>query len=162
MFLKENVHWGEKVKEYENRAISKSIKESDSILIIRTLKTSSPNYQKNKQEAVNEGAPEIVLGGKNPNAGKISTIHTVKVLEVIKGSHKVGEELIINILEPEYRSGGGQRCWEPAGSVVNVQPMDETFKYLVYLNGHNVLRQNMFIEWHENIKAEEELALLKK
>lgn len=164
MLLKENIHWGEKVKEFEDRAISKSIEDSDSILIVRALDWSLPAAQKKNSPKIDE-APEIILGGRNPNAGKIRTIHKVKVLKVIKGSHKEDEDLTVNILEPENFGGGGgdgDRCWEPAFSYVNVEPMDNTFKYLIYLNGSNVLRQNRFVEWHKDITADEELERIKK
>jgi len=161
MFLKENIHWGEKVKEYEDLAISKSIKESDSILIVRAISWSVLPKQENKYKSENNMAPEIVLGGKNPRAGKIKTIHSVEVLEVIKGAHHVGENININVLEPNNFGGGGE-CGEPTFEYINVKPLDNTFKYLVYLKSNNVLRENQFIEWHKDITAEEELARLEK
>ncbi|GGY86114.1 hypothetical protein GCM10011613_33950 [Cellvibrio zantedeschiae] len=161
MLLKDNIHWGEKVKKYEDLAISRSIKNSDAILIVRAVSRSEPSNKKSKQEVEHDEAPEIVLGGKNPNAGKIKSIHTVEVLQVVKGIHQVGQTININVLEPKNFDGGGG-CGEPTFDYVNVNPMENTFKYLVYLNGSNVLRQNKFVEWHKDITAEEELERLKK
>ncbi len=157
MFLDENILWYSKHLEYEKKAAERAKKSSDSILVVRAVSWRSPI------EEVNHSVLEepIVFDGPNPKAGKIQTIHKIRVLEVIKGDFTVGDIIEVNVLEPE-RFAQGKRCREPSyESVANVEPFDNTFKYLIYLNKNNVLRHNLFVEWPELLTAEKEYSLLK-
>jgi hypothetical protein len=159
MFLEDNKSWYGKYLEYEKAAAKLALDNSDAIFVARALSWRSP--EKEKEKKTGQVVEEIIFDGPNPDAGDVATIHEVKILEVIKGTYKVGEVIDIVVMEPA-RYSMGKRCSEPSYEMVaNVEPFDNTFKYLFYTKQKIVLRHNMFIEWPEHLTAEQEYRQLK-
>ena len=159
MFLDDYLIWGEKQKAFELIAIANAKKESDSIVVVRAI-GQEDIVPVEKKERIEK---EFIFKGPNPDAGNVISLHTVKVLEVLKGTHKKDDILKVKVIEPEYFNRG-ERCSkvQTQEDISTPESFDNTFKYLLYLNGDIVLRVNEFIEWHERVTAEEEYATFKK